>query len=279
MKYTNGPTLALVLLAATAAPSLAQDATPPNLLLTRPGWEVGGQVSKYRYEEPDLFRFPSALAQGVNTVTLKGDRVGAVAAYTFPGRNRVYTRIDGRVSYGSLKYEGSGTQDDNPDWIAEVRGVIGRDYLMGERIAWSPYIGLGYRYLYNDGRGYTTTNKIGYRRYSHYFYAPIGVTMRMRVSDQWVFTPTVEYDAFIGGRQVTYLSDVDPAAPDPVNDQDRGRGYRVYLMMEGRNWSFGPWLHYWNIKDSEIVPLGGGFVGLEPANKTTEYGLELRYRF
>jgi hypothetical protein len=219
-------------------------------------------------------------------MNLEGPQIGVVGAYTFTAPNRVYSRIDGRVAYGKLDYEsgGTGTSSDEPNWIAEVRGVIGRDYLVGERIALSPYIGLGYRYLYNDGRGYTSTGHIGYRRYSQYWYAPIGLTMRMRTGDQWVFAPTVEYDAFIGGKQKTMLSDVAPGAPDVTNDQNRGRGYRVYLMMESRRWAFGPWLHYWNIKDSDVVFLGFNSMGQpvggqEPANKTTEYGLELRYRF
>lgn len=257
---------ALCMLIAPVA--VAQDAAPFNLLLTRPGWELGGQVSNYKYEEPGLMK-------------LDGPRIGVVAAYTSITPNLVYGRLDGRVSYGRLDYESvrTGTSADIPDWTAEVRLVVGRDYRVKEGVALSPYIGLGYRYLFNDLQGYSTTGHVGYRRYSQYWYAPIGLTMRMRTGDQWIFAPTVEYDAFIGGKQKSMLSDVAPGAPDVTNDQDRGRGYRVYLMVESRRWAFGPWLHYWNIKDSEIVPIGGGLGVLEPANSTTEYGLELRYRF
>jgi hypothetical protein len=260
--------LAAVLLAAITAPAMAQDAAPRDPLLTRPGWELGAQVSKYKYEEPDFMK-------------LEGERIGVVGAYTFTSPRLGYFRIDGRVSYGKLDYEsvGTGTSSDVPDWITEVRGVIGRDYRMGEKIALSPYIGLGYRYLYNDLRGYSSTGAVGYRRYSQYWYAPIGLTMRMHMGSQWVFAPTVEYDAFIGGKQKSELSDTGLPLNDATNRQDRGRGYRVYLMFEGRNWSLGPWLHYWNIKDSDVVPIGSGLAGLEPANETTEYGLELRYRF
>jgi hypothetical protein len=263
--------LALALLAAIAAPAVAQDAAPHDPLLTPPGWEVGGQVSNYKYEEPDFMK-------------LEGERVGVVGAYNFTTPNLVYGRIDGRVSYGKLDYSAANgaTSSDIPDWTAEIRAVVGRDYPMGERFALSPYIGLGYRYLYNDLRGYSTvgsTTYVGYRRYSEYWYVPIGLTMRMRAGAQWVFAPTVEYDAFIGGKQTSKLSDTGLGYTDATNRQDEGRGYRVYLMMEGRNWSFGPWLHYWNIKDSDVVPIGLGSAGLEPANTTTEYGLELRYRF
>lgn len=258
---------AVALLAALSATAAAQTGQP-DPLLTRRGWEVGGQVATYHYEEP-------------NFAKLSGERGGAVGAYTFTSPNRVYNRIDGRISYGSLKYEsaGTGTQDGNPDWIAEVRAVIGRDYVVSGNVALSPYIGLGYRYLYNDGRGYTSTGAIGYRRYSHYYYAPIGVTLRMKTGDRWVFAPTLEYDAFLGGRQYSKLSDTGLGFSDASNDQNHGRGYRAYLMMEKGHWSFGPWLHYWNIKDSDIVPVAVGVGAMEPANWTREYGLELRYRF
>lgn len=256
-------------LLAAVDPAAAQALEQPNPLLTRPGWEVGGQVARYHYEEPDFAK-------------VAGNRGGAVGAYTFTTPSRVYNRIDGRVSYGSLKYEGSGTQDGIPDWITEVRAVIGKDFLVGDNVAVSPYIGLGYRYLYNDLRGYSVVGNtvyVGYRRYSHYAYAPIGLTVRMKTGDQWIFAPTVEYDAFLGGRQYSKLTDTGIGYSDASNRQKDGRGYRVYLMAEHGQWSFGPWLHYWNIKDSDIVPIGLGTAAIEPANWTREYGLELRYRF
>jgi len=264
-QHVNILILVAALLAAISTTVAAQTGQP-DPLLTRRGWEVGGQVSKYYYEEPDF-------------MNLKGNQLGAVGAYTFTSPNRVYNRIDGRVAYGSLKYEGSGTMSDVPDWIAEVRAVIGRDFLVSENVALSPYIGLGYRYLYNDLRGYTSTGAVGYQRYSHYFYAPVGVTLRMRTGGHWVIAPSLEYDAFLGGRQYSKLSDTGLGYSDASNDQDSGRGYRATFMVEKGHWSFGPWLHYWNIKDSDTVPIGLGFVGMEPANWTREYGLELRYRF
>jgi hypothetical protein len=273
IKKTCALTMAAALLAAVAA---AQGAAPTDPLLTRRGWEVGGQIAKYHYEEPNLLRFPNN--GGVDTVKLTGNRAGGVGAYTFTSSNRVYSRIDGRVSYGSLKYEGSGTQDNNPDWILEARAVIGRDYLVSENVALSPYIGLGYRYLYADGRGYTSTGAVGYRRYSNYVYVPLGLTTRFRTGERWVVAPTVEYDAFLGGRQYSQLTDTGIGYSDASNTQKHGRGYRAYLMLESGHWAFGPWLHYWKIKDSDIVPISPTLGLLEPANWTREYGVEVRYR-
>jgi hypothetical protein len=268
IKHSWTLVLAGALLATFARVAPAQETTRPNLLLTQRGWEIGGQISTYHYEEPNLMK-------------LEGERAGFVGAYTFTNSKRVYTRIDLRVSYGSLEYEsvGTGGMDDVPDWIGEVRAVVGRDYLMSDSVALSPYIGFGYRYLYNDLRGYSSTGAVGYRRYSHYYYLPIGVTARFRIAEGWVVAPTAEYDAFLGGRQVSKLSDTGIGFSDAHNDQDRGRGYRASLMLESRRWAFGPWLHYWKIKDSDVVPIGLGFGAMEPENWTREYGLELRYRF
>ena len=258
--------LTAVLLAAVTSAAAAQEITPSNPLLTRRGWEVGGQIANYQYEEPGF-------------MNLKGNRIGAVGAYTFMSSNRVYGRIDLRSSYGSLKYQGSGTLDDVPDWIFETRAVIGRDYLTGESAALSPYIGLGYRYLYNDLRGYSSTGRVGYQRVSQYLYVPVGLTARFRTGERWVVAPTVEYDVFLGGRQYSQFSDTGIGYSDATNRQHDGRGYRGYLMFESGHWSFGPWLQYWNIKDSDVVSIGLGTVAMEPANWTREYGVELRYRF
>jgi hypothetical protein len=266
--------LTVALLAAVSGAAPAQETTPSNPLLTRRGWEVGGQVSKYRYEEP---AFP-----GFGGMNLKGNRGGIVGAYNFTNAAHVYSRIDGRVSYGSLKYEGSGTLEEVPDWSVEVRAVVGKDFLVGDNVALSPYIGLGYRYLYNDLRGYSVVGNsiyVGYRRYSNYVYVPLGLTARFRTGERWVVAPTVEYDAFLGGRQYSQLTDTGIGYSDASNTQKHGYGYRAYLMLENGRWAFGPWLQYWNIEDSDSVPIGLGRVAMEPANWTREYGVELRYRF
>jgi hypothetical protein len=229
---------------------------------TKRGWQIGGQVATYHYEEP-------------NYALLEGERGGIVGIYTHVEPDRVFTRLEGRVSYGLLRYEGSGVQQDNPDLIIEARLLIGRDVALRDNLAISPYVGLGYRYLYSDIRGYSSTGAVGYQRYSQYLYMPLGATLRMKLNERSVFAPTVEFDAFLAGSQYSQLSDTGiPGLSDVSNSQDSGYGYRVYLMVERNDWSFGPWLHYWNIGISDIAPQG-----FEPANWTREYGLELRRRF
>ena len=263
--------LAGALFLAISSTALAQTATAPNPLATRRGFEVGGQLAHYHYEEP-------------NFAKLIGARGGVLGAYTFTRANRMFFRVDARGSYGSLKYQGSGTQDSVPDLIIETRGVAGLDFFPGNSVSLSPYLGFGYRHLYNDSRGYTSTNAAGYRRYSTYLYAPVGLTIRFDLGNRWVLAPTVEADIFILGKQKSQLSDANIAGfNDVTNTQKRGSGYRGYLMVEKDHLAFGAWMHYWDIKDSDVqfagVVNGVRVGGLEPANWTRESGVEFRYRF
>lgn len=264
MSSLNEALAAAILLAAAPA-ALAQDEPARNRLSTRPGLEIGGQASYYDYEEP-------------NFAELKGNRLGLVAAWTSVSERSLFAKIDIRASYGSLTYHGSGSMSGVPDMILETRAVAGFDWVL-QAMTVSPYAGLGYRYLYDDLSGYSSTGAAGYRRYSNYLYAPVGLTLRVDVGSEWVFAPTAEFDIFIQGRQQSMLSDANPSFPDVTNTQKHGSGYRIYLMFEKDHLAVGPFMHYWHIQDSEVQPIGGGASGLEPENFTHEYGLELRYRF
>lgn len=259
--------IAAAILVAISPVALAQKSVTTDPLLTHRGWEVGGQLSEYRYEEPNI------------GAKIWGPRVGVIGAYTYASASHWFFKIDGRNAFGSLKYEGSGTQDSVPDWILETRAVLGKDFLPRSGVSLSPFAGLGYRYLYNDLRGATSTGAIGYQRYSQYFYAPLGLTSRFHVNGKWVIAPTIEYDYFIKGRQKTQFTDIGQGFIDANNKQDKGYGYRLSVMAEHGPWAFGPWMHYWNIEDSDIVPIGFGVRGFEPKNETREVGLEVKYRF
>ena len=259
---------AAVLLAISSV-AIAQTAQAPgDPLLTRPGFQVGAQIAHYHYEEPGVAK-------------LIGPRVGGVGSYTL-AKAGLLLKAEARGSFGSLKYQGSGTQDNVPDSIVELRLLVGKDFPVSDGIALSPYAGLGYRWLYNDLRGYSQSGGqvyAGYRRYSKYVYAPAGLTARIALRDRWVLAPTAEYDLFIGGRQDSMLSDVGGCYRDVTNKQTSGYGYRWAFMVENSRWAFGPWLHRWSIGDSDLQPSGCGQLGREPKNWTREAGIEVRYSF
>lgn len=238
---------------------------PPGLK-TLPGIELGASLSTYRYEEPSV------------AVTLEGYKAGLDFSAIAAARNDWFIRGDARYATGDTDYTGSGKKGANPDWYYELRGTVGRDFDQGTS-NWSPYLGIGYRYLFNDIRGRTSTNAAGYRRTSQYTYVPIGTIYRLTLESNARLSTTLEYDHLIKGRQKSYLSDTAIAGyGDLVNKQGSGYGIRGSMYYEKNSWSFGPWFHYWNISQSDTAT-AGTFTGFEPANRTTEFGLRLGLRF
>lgn len=256
-----------VILCVLSRAASAQTAEPADPGRTWRGWELGGQLSNYRFAEPEY------------GVKIEGPAAGVIGAYTFSGARQLFFKVDARLAYGSLDYEGSGRLDTIPNWIFEMRGVVGKEFLPGSRFSLSPFAGFGYRNLYNDLRGTTSTGAVGYQRFSSYLYAPLGLTARFKASDSLVIAPTIEYDFFIKGEQVSQLSDTGLGFNDATNRQDDGYGYRVSLMAEKGAWAFGPWMHYWKIEESNLVPIGFGISVFEPKNETREYGFDVKYRF
>jgi len=243
-------------------------------LKTRSGTEIGATVSHYRYEEPSL------------GVKLEGYKGGLdLSVFTNPGGDW-FIHLQGRYEYGKTDYTGSGTKNGNPDWYYELRAMFGKDFDRGT-FSLSPFIGLGFRYLYNDLRGVTSTGAVGYTRESQYSYIPIGVTHRIRLESKARLATTLEADYLIQGRQTSTLSDVSPILGDVTNDQRDGYGIRGSVFYETDKWLFGPWVQYWHTNRSDLAPVlatigGVTFIigtAFEPTNKTTEIGLRLGYRF
>ncbi len=241
--------------------------------------EIGLTFSSYSYEEPSI---------GVSNT---GDKFGLGHIGTLALNNDWFVKDDLRFAYGSINYAGSGVQTGAPDWYYEVRGLLGRDIESGNFV-YSPYAGFGYRYLFNDVRGYSNTGSAGYRRESNYFYLPLGVTQHFKLQDQVVLSTTLEFDYFLHGEQVTRLSDlvghsIYTSASDTSNRQNSGYGYRLNMMFEMSGWSFGPFLNVWKIDSSEITTQfmtdrisGTRLVNLhEPQNQTTEYGIRVNLGF
>lgn len=251
-----------------AAASALVGAQTGGPLATPRGFEAGVQLSGYRYTEPEI------------DVRIDGGQVGGRFAYTFGITRSMFGRVDARLAYGELDYSGSGTAEAQPNSIFEVRNVFGRDHYVAEGLMLTPYVGIGYRSLYNDLRGASSTGAVGYRRYSRYLYLPIGVSARFNAEDQWVVAPTLEYDYFIRGKQETKLSDTGISGlPDVENTQHKGVGYRASLMFENGHLSFGPWIHVWRIEDSDVVRISPTEGVFEPQNETREAGVEVNYRF
>lgn len=237
--------------------------------------ELGLEISSYRYEEVN---------NGTFFMSNEGNKVGIAGGFSQRLDEDWFWGADARLAHGYVSYSsaGSGSKGSNPDIITEIRITGGKDHYVDSQVL-APYFGLGYRKLFNDLRGYSTSGAAGYRRLSEYYYLPLGITHRLRLSPQARFSTSLEYDLLLVGQQQSYMSDVNAASNDPLNMQRQGYGLRLMAAYETFHWSAGAFLHYWNIADSDqaLQTLNGAPYGLvrEPQNTTREVGVQFKLRF
>jgi hypothetical protein len=240
-------------------------------LKTRTGSDFGLSLSSYQYQEPGL-------------MSLKGVKMGLDLHTVMVLKNDLFMRGDLRFAAGTVDYnsDSTGSASGEPDWYIETRGLVGKDWEINEMVL-AAYTGLGYRYLFNDGRGITSTGYGGYRRESNYLYLPVGIIHRMALNDQARLESTLEYDDLLAGKQISSLSDVGAGYSDVTNNQSSGYGLRLSVMYLKTNWTIGPYLYYWNIAESDtaVVYRYGvpDSLGVEPENNTVELGLQASKRF
>lgn len=214
-------------------------------------------------------------------------------------------KLEGRASFGEVDYEGSGTESGIPDYNVEARATFGYDIPVSEQLVFTPYAGLGYRYLYNQfsdtpaktigGLSYYS----GYDRESTYVYLPLGVETELRMDHGWALMLTGEFDYLLDGTQVSHLEDMHDSAGNTSgldkleNDQRDGIGWRASLKLTKEtprfDWFNEIFVRYWHIDDSEFqfITVGGGLLcegnlcsgGIEPDNKTWEVGMSMGAKF
>ena len=257
--------------------SIAQSITPSDNLTTQTGHEFGVSLSNYKYSEPGV-------------MNIQANKIGLEYSGTYsldpewPNQNKgLFLKTELRYVTGQANYNSvsTGSKNSVPDWYYEARILGGRDYSYGDSII-SPYLGISYRYLFNDLGGTTSTGNIGYRRESNYYSLPIGLSHKMSLSNQKQLQTIVEYSYLIRGLQNTKLSDANALAntalSDISNNQRSGYGFRLSSMLRFDRWAIGPSLIYWRINQSEQVTSGGKNY-IEPQNNTTELGLKANYLF
>jgi hypothetical protein len=259
----------LITIGALFMPAITHAEYPP--LQTQTGNNISLSLSSYQYQEPGL-------------VSLKGSKIGLDILATQAWQSGLFIRGDLRYAFGAVDYNsnGTGSASGEPDWYIETRGLVGKDWWVKGMVL-SPYTGLGYRFLFNDGRGVTSTGASGYRRESNYFYIPLGISDRLRITEQSNLETQLEYDYLMSGRQITRLTDTGLGFSNVTNNQHTGYGLKLSVMYQKNNWAIGNYLHYWNIgqSDSTILYRNGTFYGTawEPKNNTVEFGIKVLQRF
>lgn len=203
--------------------------------------------------------------------------LNADAIYTF--RNNFFTGIEARILGGKANYSSyrTGKMDNEPQFLSETRGLFGCNWALNATTTLSPYTGLGYRYKSDSENGATsTTGHYSYERESHYWYLPVGLKYQTTLTPQLDLVIRGEYDQLITGEQRS-----NTLKNNKVLKQRQNSGFGAKASVDvikkldnKRVISFGPYFHYWDIKDSEVV---AGWV--EPRNKTYEAGMSIKYHF
>jgi hypothetical protein len=264
-------TLCTAALTCTLVPVHAQSIA----VRTATGISAGIQISSYKYQETD--------ANNGFFMSLEGGKLGAIGTVTQALGDNWYIVGDARFAGGNANYTSvnTGSKGGNPDRYLDLRFLAGKDFEPGG-IVLSPFSGLGYRTLYSDLTGYTSTGAVGYRRASRYTYIPLGMTHRFKVNDQARISTTLEYDYLFEGNQRSYMTDIAGNTGDLDNSQRNGYGLRLNMTYETVNWSVGAFYHFWNIQDSDLGTYTDAtliHVAYEPHNTTTELGVQLKYNF
>lgn len=251
-------------------------------------FSAGPQVSWFSYEEPGVME-ESGLLYGVSASCSYRE------ADFFHGLDRV--SLEASISGGSVDYSSTGSGDLSgiDERMYEIRLLAAMDLLRSERSGLSWFTGIGYRRLDDSSGGMVSTRGYcGYDRHSNYWYSPIGLEYVTQSPGGWSITGVFEYDAFLGGTQVSELTDADNAvytySRDLENSQTGGYGLRAAVVfrqeLDFGAMSFGPFFRYWNIDrsdvDTVVVTEGTstssvGFV--EPANNSSEYGMAVSVSF
>lgn len=263
--------------------------SPPMSLGTLNGIEFGAQGSWYRYQEH--------VVANKTFMHIDGGSAGLTVDANKVFKDGTFLGASIRGSYGSHDYTGGdqniftgetipATHEGEDDILLEGRLLAGHDFILDKydygNFSLSPYAGIGIRFLYNYGSGADSNGVLGYKRYSHYLYVPLGLTQRFRVTDNSRIALNGEYDHLIKGWQESQLGDFQPGAETLSNDQETGFGIKASAMYEQSSWSVGPFFNYWNINQSKRAcaryTSTSLLCGTEPHNQTIEYGLQIRYR-
>lgn len=274
--------LLLVLTCLLVSSTVAFGETTVKSMVKEHNFKVGPDVRYFEYVEDEA------------DIEIAGYMYGISGEYAYHGiskeNNYLMANIDFELLGGSLDYDGQTwggepISEDTKDLIIQLRGLIGFDMLLFKNQLITPFVGIGYRYWYDDigGAG-------GYEREIQYMYSPVGIKTLHPLSDKWKMGLSAEYDIFLGGRVKSYLSNVNSDYNDPDVEQGFGDGYGLRasayikkLIKKGLSISIEPYIRYWKVDQSARADLtfNGNKIGevYEPENEATSYGLHINFIF
>jgi hypothetical protein len=228
---------------------------------TSAGFEFSSKLGFYEYKEPGYMK-------------IDGPVLGLGAKYSHALGADDFFQIDASVMAGLLDYQGTGSLDNTENFSTDIRALYLKNHTLENGTVVTPYTGLGYRFLYNDLRGNTSTGAGGYRRLSHYVYLPVGILTYITDGYGNKIELNGELGILIRGYQQSYLSDFYSNVSDVKNEQKTGHNLRVSALYKFDSYSIGPYYTRWSVGRSNIE---NGWV--EPKNSTNEFGLMLKVKY
>lgn len=195
--------------------------------------------------------------------------------------------ITGKTDYDGFLMDGTPAKSSGEqDYYWEARLTFGGTYDLGGQFELWPYLGLGYRYLVNDGTNVDPEHS--YRRVSKYVYMPIGAKFSKTFQSGIILTLSGEFDWFLAGEQESKLLTILDG--NIYNQQQEGWGLRFGLKAEVPvTQKIGvfvePYYRMWKIQTSQMGesetyfdPSDGHYYyipvnGVEPFNITKEAGI------
>lgn len=233
-------------------------------------FSIGPQLYHHEYTEPGL---------------MKQDGFFSGVAYNITYEKGIMLSLDGVLAYGQVDYSSTstGSMDDKDNYCSDIRFLVGYTTYKSGKVKMTPYAGIAYRYLFDEGQNrYTTTGHFAYDRESNYIYSPLGFKFDIAMGNGWSFLPLAEFDIFWAGTQKSDLG-YQAGYEDFETDQDSGHGFRASLgfIKQIKRFAFGFELfyRYWDIDRSDVYRDSWGRNWVEPANDTTEIGVGATFRF
>lgn len=241
-------------------------------------FSLGLELFPYSYKEPDLMK-------------MNGFFYGINGSYSFYLGKYYFLQLESRAALGKTNYSSNGTGSHGTkttNKLLETRVLFNRYFQVSSNIYIYPFIGLGFRYKEDNSNGIkTTTGHTGVLRESNYYYVPVGLSMHYNLQQGWGLYISGEYDIFLEGKQKTSGS-LSSNTFKVINNQSKGYGLRSEILLEKTFnkyiVSIGPYINYWNIKDSDTDRIfcrscGAYHYFYEPKNITQETGIKIKLTF
>jgi hypothetical protein len=242
------------------------------------GLELGLQTFSYEYKE----EFDGG------SIKDEGRFTGFVANY---GRPVGGFSFDARFHFaeGEIDYSASdgARLDGVQQTVAALELLAGRSIAASPTLTITPFVGLGSRVLLDESGGREADDgAAGYDREVGHVYIPLGAAARFSREDGGSVVVHGQYNAVVGGRVRSDLSQIDREFPILENAFDGGHGLEfgamLYSPFRGGRIGVGPVFRSWNIDQSKTVTFSDESVSIEffePPSKTVEVGLKLTYGF